>query len=84
MTQIPWLDKIMYKNRVVDTFRRTPGLSILKFVGDAIKERREMMADTKIKATEKSERKKDFLTRYIEVQDGNPEIPRWLDTFHQE
>ncbi|MCJ1386382.1 hypothetical protein MMC17_009508 [Xylographa soralifera] len=77
MTQIPWLDKIMYKNGFADSFRRTPGLSILKFVGEAITERQEKMAQGDLKATDSLESKKDFLTRFIELHSCNPEIPRW-------
>lgn len=81
MTQIPWLDNIVRKNRIADTFwqtfHRTASLSILSFVADAIKEKREKLANGESKNGDKVDGRKDFLTRYIELQENNPEIPPW-------
>ena len=81
MTQIPWLDNIMWKNRIADTFRqifhRTASLSILTFVADAIKEKREKLANGEAKAGDRADGRKDFLTRYLELQENNAEIPPW-------
>jgi len=73
MTQIPWLDKIMYKNWIADSIRRAPGLKILQFVAANIQERREEMTSGKIQASEK----KDFLTKYVEIQERNKDLPPW-------
>jgi hypothetical protein len=79
MTQIPWLDRLLRKNIISDSlnqiFGRTASLSILGFVGAAIKEKREKLADPK--SWEVDDGKKDFLTRYIQLQQNNPEIPPW-------
>jgi len=81
MTQIPWLDKILYKNRIADSLRRAPGLKILQYVATAVKERREHMARSETKLTERFNGKKDFLTRYIEIQEQSQELPPG-ETFH--
>ncbi|RMD44084.1 hypothetical protein DV735_g970, partial [Chaetothyriales sp. CBS 134920] len=82
MTQAPWLDKILWKNFIADTlrqkFNRTASLSILSFVGKAIKEKQEKLATGGDSSTRAD--RKDFLTRYIEIQQGNPEIPHWAPT----
>lgn len=78
MTQIPWLDNLIYKNTVADSIRRAPGLAILKYVANVIKERREERASgAYIAVSEKLEGKKDFLTRYLDIQEKNPELPPW-------
>ena len=76
MMQVPWLDKVLYKNRIADTFRPTAGTSIMKLVAEAIRERQALVNDD-IGDVKKSEGKKDFLNRYIEIQQRNPEIPPW-------
>ena len=65
----------MYKNIVVDTFRHTPGLSILGFVDEAIKEREQKMASGEYKSADELEGKKDFLAHFIESHAGNPDLP---------
>lgn len=81
MTQVPWLDKIICKNRIADTFRKffhcTEFLRILGFIADAIKEKREKLANGELMAGDKADRRKDFLTRFIEIQENNPGIPPW-------
>jgi hypothetical protein len=71
----------MWKNCIADTFRqifhRTASLSILSFVADAIKEKREKLVNGEVKAGDKADGRKDFLTKYIELQENNPEIPPW-------
>ena len=71
----------MRKNRIADTlqqiFHRTPSLSILSFVADAIKEKKGKLANGELKAKGKENGRKDFLTRYIELQESNSEIPPW-------
>ena len=84
MTQIPWLDRALRKNRFADSLQRllyrTADLGILGFVGKVIKERREKIQnDTKGKANirDGADGRKDFLARYLELQQNNPEIPPW-------
>lgn len=74
--QVPWLDKILYKNQYVDMLRRTPGNSLLQFVGQTIGERQRTF-DDKAKVDAAEGNRKDFLDRYIEIQRNNPEIPPW-------
>ncbi|RYP43079.1 hypothetical protein DL770_011873 [Monosporascus sp. CRB-9-2] len=87
LTQVPWLDWLLRKNRVGDFFQRTfasqPSLSILTFIAKAIKEKKE-----KKKTLSKCEgipdgkpaQEKDFLTKYIELQQNDPKIPPWAPT----
>lgn len=81
MTQIPWLDYALRKNRFADFFQRlfhqTASLSILGFVGKAIKEKQEKLEKGETKSRDDADGRKDFLTRYIELQKNNPEMPPW-------
>ncbi|KAL9082306.1 MAG: hypothetical protein Q9165_008918 [Trypethelium subeluteriae] len=86
MTQSPLIDKIMVKNRIADSirqyFNKTASLSILSFVADAIKEKRQKSANCKVENGDEADAsgRKDFLTRYIELQEKNPHIPPWAPT----
>ncbi|OTA53098.1 putative benzoate 4-monooxygenase cytochrome P450 [Hypoxylon sp. EC38] len=86
MTQIPWLDWALRKNRIGDTIQRfllgkTASLGILGFVGKAIKEKQEYLAQGESKEdVEKAGGRKDFTTRFIELQKNNPSIPSWAPT----
>ncbi|KAI0892756.1 putative benzoate 4-monooxygenase cytochrome P450 [Annulohypoxylon nitens] len=82
MTQIPWLDKWVYKNRFVDIFRRTPGLSILTYVARIIKERRDIIANSEKNREHdtydfEGQPRQDFLSQYIEIQEKNAGVPLW-------
>ncbi|KAK9244249.1 benzoate 4-monooxygenase cytochrome P450 [Lipomyces tetrasporus] len=81
MTQswrIPWLDKIIYKYRFADAIRRAPGLVILRFVANVIKERRDQRASGQIPVARKASGKKDFLN--LDIQDKSTELPPWCVT----
>ncbi|KAL9617507.1 MAG: hypothetical protein Q9160_007718 [Pyrenula sp. 1 TL-2023] len=84
MTQAPWLDKLIWKNRVADDLRaifgRTASLSILGFVSNAIKERREQLASGAVKEADEKDGRKDFLTRFITLHKNHPELPPWVST----
>ncbi|KAL2167184.1 hypothetical protein VTG60DRAFT_1596 [Thermothelomyces hinnuleus] len=83
MTQAFWLDKILYKNWVADWLRPAPGLGILKFVASVIEERRQDLAKGKegtVTRKDSSEGPKDFLTRFVQIKDSNPEVPPWAVT----
>ena len=85
LTQIPWLDWALRKNRVGNwiqqTFATQASMGILGFVGKAISRKKAILAQQKEEGTYHGDAKgaanKDFLTRYIEVQEANPEIPPW-------
>lgn len=81
MTQAPWLDKLIWKNRIADDLRtffgQTASLSILGFVGNAIKERREQLASGAVKEADEKDGRKDFLTRFITLHQNHPELPPW-------
>ncbi|KAJ5690937.1 cytochrome P450 [Penicillium malachiteum] len=79
MTQITWLDPWIYKNKVIHSFRRTPGMAILGFVGTAIRERLSETAVAEEKTSVNPE-KKDFLARFLEIQKANPNLPPWAST----
>ncbi|CZT12180.1 related to cytochrome P450 CYP4/CYP19/CYP26 subfamilies [Rhynchosporium agropyri] len=83
-TQVPRLDWIMRKNLIADAilqfFNQRASLSILGFVGGAIKEKREELAKGAAKVGDEASTRKDFLSRYIELQENNPEIPPWAPT----
>ncbi|KAK3940211.1 Pisatin demethylase, partial [Diplogelasinospora grovesii] len=87
-TQIPQLDAILRKNRVGDWIQRhffsAASMGILGFVGKAIAEKRAEQQQTKKHQNNNNDSKgleKDFLTRYLEIQEKNPEtIPAWAPT----
>ena len=76
MTQITWLDPWIYKNKLLHMIRRTPGMTILEFVGKAIRERSGETMDSKDGASANPE-KKDFLARFLEIQKTNSNLPPW-------
>lgn len=81
MTQSYLLDRILRKNRIADTLRRyvrpTASLTILSFVAQAIKEKKEKLetGESKMEGSDA-----DYLTRYIQLQKQNPNIPPWAPT----
>ncbi|KAA8652914.1 cytochrome P450 [Aspergillus tanneri] len=77
MMQIPWLDKVLYKNHLADTLRPTPGTNIMKFVGATIQERQKL-ANENGDFTKAG--KGDFLDRYISTQKNDANIPPWFVT----
>jgi hypothetical protein len=66
MTQMAWLDPLIYKNQLVHKFRRTPGMTILGFVTKSIHERIGKTAEAKDVACVKCGHK-DFLARFLEI-----------------
>ena len=71
----------MNKNKIGDNirqlFHRTASLTIIGFVSKAIKERREKLANDKKEDENEVGGRKDLLTRFLEIQNGNPNIPLW-------
>ncbi|KAI1130704.1 putative benzoate 4-monooxygenase cytochrome P450 [Nemania abortiva] len=83
MTQVPWLNYVSRKNLLAagirQMFHQTASLSILSFVAEAIAEKREKLGADKAKTCMSD--KKDFPTRFIELQENSPEkIPTWAPT----
>jgi len=74
LTQIPWLDKLLFKNYIAHAIRRAPSLKILDFVAGAIRERQEV-AKTKDEVPVRSRGKPDFLAKYMEIAENHPELP---------
>lgn len=58
-------------------FGTTASLKILGFVGNAIKEKQLSLSKKESDQDEKDDGRKDFLTRFVELQRGNPSIPHW-------
>lgn len=79
MTQIPWLDRCINKNRVVHIFRHTPGMSIMGFIGEVVGERlkRDRSQHCTTNAAKSDYAPKDFLDHYLEIQRTNLEVPDW-------
>ncbi|ROV97807.1 hypothetical protein VPNG_08651 [Cytospora leucostoma] len=75
MTQITWLDPLLYKNKIVHSLRRTPGMTILGFVFKTIRQRLESPVTIIDQSNDDSKPEKDFLARFLEIQKANPEIP---------
>lgn len=86
LTQIPWLDWALRKNRIGDWLQRTfatqASMGIIGFVAKSINEKKATLAKQKQEdGPSRSETKglgKDFLTRYVELQENDPDkIPFW-------
>ncbi|KAJ5519539.1 hypothetical protein N7453_001961 [Penicillium expansum] len=62
-----------------DTLRPTPGTSIMKFVGQTIHERQKLAKQSEsistTSFTSKASEKGDFLDKYIELQQSDPNVP---------
>jgi hypothetical protein len=80
MTQIPWFDKLWYKNAFTTAFRRTTGLTILKIVGECIADRRQRNEHNGA-ANNDMTNGRDMLSRFFEIQAKNPTIPPWYGVF---
>ncbi|KAL4815496.1 cytochrome P450 [Aspergillus spinulosporus] len=76
MTQLPWLDKLLYKNELMLHLRPHGGNAVLKFAGDRVQERQAQAASAKGAPTSTSEYC-DFLTRFLEIQVAKPSMPPW-------
>ena len=74
MTQVPWLDRLLYKNRVMATLRKQSGNSILKIAAERTAARKQEME------AGKSDQNHDFLSRFLEIQAKTPTLPPWAPT----
>ena len=81
MTQIPWLDKILYKNPVAAWISPSTSSPILKFVTQRISERTEMQSLASKDAEEKTQgiqvHSKDMLARFIKLPQEQTSVPSW-------
>ncbi|EED17999.1 benzoate 4-monooxygenase cytochrome P450, putative [Talaromyces stipitatus ATCC 10500] len=77
--QNPWLDRVLYKNRIADSLKRTPGSDIMKFVVAAINERQKSASEDE-DFTKARKGKNDFLDEYIITQKKDSNIPPWFVT----
>lgn len=72
---MPWLDNLLHKNPVVAFFSglfSKPTVSpVLKFALDRISARKQERRDH----PEKKGQERDFLSRFLDIQDGNSNIP---------
>jgi hypothetical protein len=80
MTQIPWVDKLWNKNRIVSMFKPQTSSPILKVVADCTNERQQKAVSNTTKET-KEVNKKDFLSRFLEVRETNSSVPPWYENF---
>lgn len=77
MTQITWLDPLLYKNRIVHGLRRTPGMAILGFVFKTVRQRLDRISTDDDQSDSNSKPEKDFLAHFLEIQKAHPDIPPW-------
>ncbi|KAL5358187.1 cytochrome P450 [Aspergillus floccosus] len=73
--QIPWLDPLWNKNRVVALFKETTGLTVLGLVDQFVTERQ------KNSLSQHGHRdrldKRDMLSKFLEIQAKDPQVPAW-------
>ncbi|KAL8932159.1 MAG: hypothetical protein Q9211_006489 [Gyalolechia sp. 1 TL-2023] len=79
-TQIPWLDELWRKNRVIAMLRGSTGVSILKVVGDFIGERQRMVKDGGSRDHSVPLHHRDMLSRFLEISQTNDAVPSWAPT----
>lgn len=72
MTQIPWLDKVLYKNILAAKLRPTTGMPILNLALQNIAKRRENTANG---ARDKRPKHGDMLDQFLRVQSSKNNIP---------
>lgn len=72
LTQAPWLDRVIYKNRLSSYLRPLANMSMALHAGSSIAERFKAMAAGKGEG-----RKNDFLAEFIDVQSQDETIPQW-------
>lgn len=72
---MPWLDKLLHNNPVIgflSGFFSKPRVSpVLRFALEQIEDRKKERRNH----PEKKGQGRDFLTRFLDIQDGNPSIP---------
>ncbi|KAI8633672.1 cytochrome P450 CYP4/CYP19/CYP26 subfamily [Xylariaceae sp. FL1651] len=79
ITQIPWVDLVLYKNPIAAYLRPTTGMPILKIVRESIEERRKATPDGK-RVDGECTMQGDFLSRFLQVQKDDPSVPAWTVT----
>lgn len=62
LTQIPWVDRLLYKNRIAHSIRRAASQPLYKVVANAVKEREGLM-EKGIRFSGRT----DFLAKYIQT-----------------
>ncbi|KAE8148404.1 cytochrome P450 [Aspergillus avenaceus] len=78
MTQMPWLDLVLYKNPVVTLLKPTASQPIMEIVSSRIEERQKELNSSN--NTDKGTRYKDFLARFMCIRAKKDTIPIWAVT----
>ena len=76
-TQIPWLDELWRKNRVVAKLKGSTGISFLKFVADCIVERQNRVKDAQYLEKDIQTNDRDMLSRFQEAVRAGDSVPPW-------
>ncbi|KAF4228494.1 hypothetical protein CNMCM8980_001760 [Aspergillus fumigatiaffinis] len=71
--QVPWVDRLLYKNPVATLFQKTAGSTILGMVNRYITERQSQRNDIGTKGTKTD--KPDMLSYFLEVRETKPNVP---------
>ena len=75
MTQIPWLDKLLYKNSISLQLRGQVASPILKIANERVLERQNEANGTT--DNDKEKREPDLLDRFIAIKASKPDTPSW-------
>jgi hypothetical protein len=81
MTQVPWFDKLWYKNSFVAMWKPQTGNPVLKVVADRINERQQKIRDDTKDEEDEQINDKDFLSRFLNIQSTNSSVPPWYEHF---
>jgi hypothetical protein len=71
---MPWIDKFWNKNPLLAYFRPSTASPILKFAMTLAEERRAVEKEWN---TDPDINNRDFLSRFIEAQVNDPNVPPW-------
>ncbi|KAA8647973.1 hypothetical protein EYZ11_005654 [Aspergillus tanneri] len=80
VTQIPWFDRLWYKNPIAAFFRPTTGMPILNIVRESINQRRERLEKGSQVGSRNEINQDDFLSRFLHIQTNDTSVPPWAVT----
>lgn len=72
---MPWLDKVLHKNPVVSFFSSLLAEKKVSPVLGFALERIEGRKKERLENPEKKGQERDFLSRFLDIKDSNPNIP---------
>ncbi|CAN8102493.1 unnamed protein product [Discula destructiva] len=73
LTQIPWADRLLFKNWLAHAVRRPPSLPILQVVANAVDQRK-----VQVEIGKGFNGRPDFLAKFMEIAATHPDLPQGI------